>query len=77
MDTDINTLPEIAMELMQAGFSVEIPDDHSHIFVALTSRILHTREVLDVLGWEWDTIPCNVRMTYQGMGVIIVDNCVE
>ena len=77
MDTEINTLPEIAMELMQAGFSVEIPDDHSHIFVTLTNRILHTREVLDVLGWEWDTIPGNVKMTYQWQGIVIVDDYAE
>jgi len=74
MDT-ISTLPEIAMELSLAGFSVEIAEDHSQIFVTLTSRILHTQEVCDVLGWDWDTIPANVKMTYMGPGVIIRDDC--
>jgi len=74
MDT-ISTLPEIAMELSLAGFSVEIAEDHSQLFVTLTSRILHTQEVCDVLGWDWDTIPANVKMTYMGPGVIIRDDC--
>ena len=72
---EISTLPEIAMELSLAGFSVEIAEDHSQLFVTLTSRILHTQEVCDVLGWDWETIPANVMMTYQGPGVIIRDDC--
>jgi len=72
---EISTLPEIAMELSLAGFSVEIAEDHSQLFVTLTSRILHTQEVCDVLGWDWDTIPANVKMTYMGPGVIIRDDC--
>jgi hypothetical protein len=72
---EISTLPEIAMELSLAGFSVEIADDHSQIFVTLTSRILHTREICDVLGWDWDTIPSNIKMTYMGHGVIVRDDC--
>ena len=72
---EISTLPEIAMELFLAGFSVEIAEDHSQLFVTLTSRILHTQEVCDVLGWDWETIPANVMMTYQGQGVIIRDDC--
>lgn len=75
MDTEINTLPEIAMELSLAGFSVEIAEDHSQIFVTKPERILHTQEVCDVLGWDWETIPANVMMTYQGQGVIIRDDC--
>jgi hypothetical protein len=71
---EISTLPEIAMELFLAGFSVEIAEDHSQLFVTLTSRILHTQEVCDVLGWDWETIPANVKMMYQGQGVVIVDN---
>ena len=71
MDT-INTLPEIAMELSLAGFSVEIAEDHSQIFVTLKRRVT-MQEVCDVLGW--DTIPANVKMTYQGQGVIIRDDC--
>ena len=74
MDTEINTLPEIAMELSLAGFSVEIAEDHSQIFVTKPERILHTQEVCDVLGWDWDTIPSTVKMTYMGHGVVIVDN---
>lgn len=75
MSDIINTLPEIAMELSMAGFSVEIAEDHSQLFVTLTSRILHTQEVCDALGWDWETIPANVMMTYQGQGVIIRDDC--
>ena len=75
MNDTINTLPEIAMELSLAGFSVEIAEDHSQIFVTKPERILHTQEVCDVLGWDWDTIPSNVKMTYQGPGVIIRDDC--
>ena len=71
---EISTLPEIAMELSLAGFSVEIAEDHSQIFVTKPERILHTQEVCDVLGWDWETIPANVMMTYQGHGVVIVDN---
>lgn len=71
---EISTLPEIAMELSMAGFSVAIADDHSQIFVTKPERILHTREICDVLGWDWDTIPVNVKMTYMGHGVVIVDN---
>ena len=73
MDT-INTLPEIAMELSLAGFSVEIAEDHSQIFVTLKRRVT-MQEVCDVLGWDWETIPANVKMTYQGQGVIIRDDC--
>ena len=71
----INTLPEIAMELSLAGFSVGIAEDHSQIFVTKPERILYTQEVCDVLGWDWETIPANVMMTYQGQGVIIRDDC--
>ena len=74
MNTEINTLPEIAEELHDKGFSVGIADDHSQLFVTLTSRILHTREVCDALGW--DITPSNVKMAYQGQGVIIRE-CVE
>lgn len=73
----INTLPEIAETLYDKGFSIEIADDHSQIFVTLTSRILRTREVCDALGWEWDTIPSNVTMYYQRHGIIIRDDCSE
>ena len=75
MSNEINTLPEIAMELSLAGFSVEIAEDHSQIYVELSKRITHTREICDALGWDWYTIPANVRMLYRGQGVIIVDNC--
>ncbi len=75
MNDTINTLPEIAMELSLAGFSVEIAEDHSQIFVTKPERILHTQEICDVLGWDWETIPANVKMTYQGQGVIIRDDC--
>ena len=71
---EISTLPEIAMELSLAGFSVEIAEDHSQIFVTKPERILYTQEVCDVLGWDWETIPSNVKMTYMGHGVVIVDN---
>ena len=74
MSTEINTLPEIAMELSLAGFSVEIAEDHSQIFVTLKRRVT-MQEVCDVLGWDWETIPANVKMTYQGQGVIIRDDC--
>ena len=73
MSTEINTLPEIAMELSLAGFSVEIAEDHSQIFVTLKRRVT-MQEVCDVLGWDWETIPSNVKMTYMGHGVVIVDN---
>jgi hypothetical protein len=75
MSTEINTLPEIFDTLFDAGFCVEIAEDHRMLFVTLTKSILHTQEVCDVLGWDWDTIPSNVKMTYMGHGVIVRDDC--
>ena len=71
---EINTLPEIATELLQAGFSVSVTDDHNLIFITLKRRVT-VQEVLDALGWNLATIPFNVQMKSLGNGVAIVDDC--
>lgn len=72
MDTEINTLPEIAMELMQAGFSISVTDNHNMLYVTLKRRIA-VQEICDALGW--DDIPENVGMAQLGNGVAIIDDC--
>ncbi len=74
MSDIINTLPEIATELLQAGFSVSVTDDHNLIFITLKRRV-SVQEVLDALGWYF--IPSNVEVKVIGSGVAIVDDCVE
>ena len=72
MSDTINTLPEIAMELMQAGFSVSVTDAHDMIYVTLNRRV-SVQEICSALGWYF--IPENVEMKTMGRGVAIVDDC--
>ena len=72
MDTEINTLPEIATVLLDAGFSISVTDDHNLLYVMLNRRIA-VQEICDALGWS--DIPENVGMAQLGNGVAITDDC--
>ena len=72
MSTEINTLPEIATVLLDAGFSISVTDDHNLLYVMLNRRIA-VQEICDALGWS--DIPENVGMAQLGIGVAIIDDC--
>ena len=72
MSDIINTLPEIATVLLDAGFSISVTDDHNLLYVMLNRRIA-VQEICDALGWS--DIPENVGMAQLGNGVAIIDDC--